>query len=257
MRTVGELSRLAGVTVRTCITTSRSACSCRAIVRMPATACTPTATSSARDERRLGRAPEPRIALGVGGGPGRRWVSGSGQRQSPAVDDSDPGPGRRRTVAAAARRPARCDPPPGAAAMWCTRSRFSPDRPMERSIHMHIVENRSSPRRFSTRCRLHPRFAENHIAAGRFSTKRMLRASAPPRRPTRPGDPRHRPGLSLGVVGVGALQAGVNVTVVTLAHVHRPAARPPGRRVSRSSRCARAAPRPAPATPRPPDRAGG
>ena len=68
-------------------------------------------------------------------------------------------------------------------------------RPVPRSCGgtfatMQIVKNSRRPRRFSTGCRLRPRFAENHIAVGGFSTKCMLRpAAATAYRPTRPRGP--------------------------------------------------------------------
>jgi hypothetical protein len=99
-----------------------------------------------------------------------------------AVDDPDPGLGRRRTVAAAAHRPLRSRPPCGVAAVWRTPSRFPTDRspgPGNGTCRsMPIMENWRSPRWFSTRCRRDRQIVENDSAAGRFSRKCMLRADA-------------------------------------------------------------------------------
>jgi hypothetical protein len=99
-----------------------------------------------------------------------------------AVDGPDPGLGRRRTAAAAARGPLRSRPPCGVAAMGRTPSSL-PRRPVLGRRNgtcqsMPVVENRESPRGFSNRCRLDAQFAENDSAAGRFSTQCMLLAAA-------------------------------------------------------------------------------
>jgi hypothetical protein len=151
--------------------------------------------TGSRDEQPLGRALEPPDCPRRTRGPGRRWVSGSGHGGVSAVDDPDPGPGRRRTAAAAA-LPREMRHPTGAAAMWRTRSRFTPDPRREMEGSTTGISWKAGDRR-----------ADFPPAAG---STRVLRKKPDPRRqvfhelhaPGRrdgvspdsaPGDPRHRP----------------------------------------------------------------